>query len=189
MLVNSAYDQHTWLYAEQLSMIPAPDASEDSSAGDFLPWKLALSRELFLPEMEETIPFEEIEVGNMRRGITDPENVEFNSLADWYAEGAVLEVRIPWMLLGFTDPSQHLVWNDLYEAGELEPVETEELRIYLATNATEGEPREVTPLRYTWDGWEDPNYHERKKESFEILKKAYRDDAKLVEPDTASKDR
>lgn len=179
MLINSAYDQHTWLYADQLSMIPAPSASPDSSAGDFLPWTLALSRELVIPEIDETIPFESIEVGKMRKGITDPSSPEFNNLSDWYVEGDVLEVRIPWMLMGFTDPSQHLVWDDLYEADAIEPVKTEALRIYPAANPSDG-TREVVPLRYTWDDWDDPNYHERKKESFEILKRNFAEDKALI---------
>lgn len=186
MLVNSAYDQHTWLYAERLNMIPAPDASEDPAAGDFLPWKLALSRELFLPKTRERIPFEEIEVGKMRRGVTDPSSAGFNNLADWYAKGNVLEVRIPWMLMGFTDPSTRRVWNYPYEADELEAVKTKELRIYPATDPSETEaPQAITPLRYTWSGWNEPAYHERRKESFEILKKAYRDDKRLIEPNAA----
>ncbi|CAN5812707.1 hypothetical protein BH23ACT11_BH23ACT11_01650 [soil metagenome] len=187
ILVNNAYDQHTWLYAYQLGMITLPTARQDSSSGDFLPWKLALSRKLFLPKTKETIPFEEIEVGEMRRGVTDPSSADFNNLADWYAEGDVLEIRIPWMLLGFTDPSQHLVWNDLYEADAIEPVETEGLRIYPSADSSKSESaQEVVPLRYTWDGWDDPDFHERKKESFEILQKAYGADKRLVEPDTTS---
>lgn len=189
MLVNSAYDQHTWLYANdenKLNMIPDPSASQDSSAGDVLPWTLALSKGLLIPGTKEEIPFEQIEVGEMRQGITDPSSEEFNNLADWYAEGDVMEIRIPWMLLGFTDPSQHLVWNDLYEAGKLESTKTEELRIYPATSSLGDATQEVVPLRYTWDDWDDPNYHERKKKGFQILKKQYEEDRKLVEPNTAS---
>ena len=184
MLVNSAYDQHTWLYADQLDMIPDPTASHDSSAGDVLPWTLALSRELFLPETQEKIPFEEIEVGKMRRGITDPASPEFNNLADWYAEGDVLEIRIPWMLLGFTDPSQHLVWNNLYEADETESVKTEGLRIYPGTGASGGDTQSVAPLHYSWSNWDEPAYHERRKKSFEILKRQYKNGDRLVQPST-----
>jgi hypothetical protein len=189
MLVNSAYDQHTWNYGKNLGIIPEPDASEAPSAGDFLPWKLMLSRELFLPQTKERIPPQEIEVGVMRRGITDPSSPEFNNLSDWYAEDDVLEVRIPWMLLGFTDPSSHQVWNYPYETGDISPAETLELRIYPATEAgNEGEPRQVQPLRYTWDSWEDPAFHERKKKSFDMLKEAYSRDSQPTQPESATGD-
>ncbi len=184
MLVNSAYDQHTWLYANQLDMLPDPGTSQEASAGDFLPWKLALSREIVLPQTRERVPFEEIEVGVMREGITDPSDPEFDNLADWYAEGDVLEIRIPWMLLGFTDPSNLQVWNYLYETNKLEPVETEGLRVYPAVRpARRSQPsKEVEPLEYTWEGWNRPAFYERKKEGFETLRVAYANNKQLEEP-------
>ncbi len=183
ILVNSAYDQHTWLYADQLGMIPDPDASEEPSAGDFLPWRLALSRELVLPQTEERIPFEEIEVGKMRYGNSNPSSPEFDNLADWYVKGDVLEVRIPWMLLGFTDPSSLSVWDYPYEANGFEPVETDEVRVYPAVRPEGGAPqREVPPLSYSWEGWEQPTYHERKKESFEPLGEAFGTYERVAEP-------
>jgi hypothetical protein len=39
-------------------------------------------------------------------GSTDTESDRFNNLAGWTAHGAVLEVRVPWMALGFADPSK-----------------------------------------------------------------------------------
>jgi hypothetical protein len=174
ILVNSAYDQHTWLYADQLNMIPDPGTSQEASAGDFLPWNLALSREIVLPQTKERLPFEEIEVGVMRRGITDPSSEEFNNLADWYARGDVLEIRIPWMLLGFTDPSSLRVWDYPYEADALEPVKVEGVRVYPAVRLAGGtDQEEVEPLHYRWDGWNEPTFHERKKKSYAILREAF----------------
>lgn len=185
MLVNSAYDQHTWLYAERLNLIPDPDTSQETSAGDFLPWNLALNRGLFLPQTRERVPLEEIEVGKMREGITDPENPEFDNLADWHAEGDVLEIRIPWMLLGFTDPSSHQVWDYPYEAGEFRPVTSEGLRIYPALRPA-GDPREqeIEALSYSWEDWEQPASHERKKKGFDTLSEAFRTGKQLEEPRT-----
>jgi hypothetical protein len=146
------------------------------SAGEFLPWRLALSRTLVLPQTREKIPFDDVEVGRMRNGITDPSSPDFNSLADWYTKGSVLEVRIPWMLLGFTDPSSLRVWNYPYEADEFEPVKTAGLRVYPALHPTASAPQtDVEPLDYTWEGWEQPTFYERKKESFGILREAFKD--------------
>lgn len=175
ILVHSAYDQHTWLYAERLDELPDPQTSEEASAGDFLPWKLALNREYFLPQTKERRPFEDIEVGAMRRGISDPSHPKFSNLADWYAKGDVLEIRIPWMLLGFTDPSSLRVWDYPYEADGFEPVKTDGVRIYPSLRPSEGAPdKSVEPLGYEWEGWDQPTFHERKKESFSILKQAFK---------------
>jgi hypothetical protein len=184
ILVNSAYDQQTWLYAHKLNMLSVPNASQETSAGDFLPWRLAVSRGLHLPQTEETIPFEEIEVGVLREGITDPSSPEFNNLADWYAEGNVLEIRIPWMLLGFTDPSSLQVWDYPYEADQLDPVTTDGVRVYPALRPAEGsvETEEAEPLEYTWEGWDQPAFYERKKKSFDILSEDFRTGKQLQEP-------
>ena len=185
ILVNSAYDQHTWLYADQLNMISAPDASQDVSAGDFLPWMLAVNRAQYLPQTRENLSFEEIDVGQMRRGISDPSSPEFDNLADWYADGNVLEIRIPWMLLGFTDPSSLQVWDYPYESDELEPVTTDGLRVYPALRPAEGaQPTEVEPIEYAWEGWDQPAFYERKKKSFDIMRESFRTGKQLEEPRT-----
>ncbi len=168
--VNSGYDQHTWLYSEKLGMLPADRAESDVSKGEFLPWKLATSRELVLPETKETIPFEEVEVGKLRPGITDPDSPDFNSLADYYAEGDVLEVRIPWMLLGYTDPSTQQVWNYPYKAGAISPVDSPGVEVYPVARP-DGLSRAATvePLDYDWKHWDDPVTHERRKRSYYIV--------------------
>jgi hypothetical protein len=185
ILVNSAYDQHTWLYADQLNMIPDPGTSQVVSAGDFLPWTLAVNRARYLPQTREDVPFEEIDVGLMRKGISDPSSPEFNNLADWYVEGSVLEIRIPWMLLGFTDPSSLQVWGYPYESNEFEPVTTEGLRVYPALRPARGsQPTEVEPTEYAWEGWYQPAFYERKKKSFDIMRESFRTGKKLEEPRT-----
>jgi hypothetical protein len=178
MYINSAFDYHTWYYGNQLENTPGapeppPDAT-DPDAGTFLPWRLALSRGIFLPDTGETIPFEEFEVGDMARGVSDPESPAYDSLSDYEARGDVLEVRIPWTMLGFTDPSQLKVWDNLYEAGEVSTKRTEEVRIYPSLNG--GASEEVIPTQYDWSPWDDPTYHERKKKSYPIVKETFSND-------------
>jgi len=172
--VNSAYDQHTWLYADQLNLMPDPEASKVAAAGDFLPWRLALNRGLYLPQTKKDAPFEDIDVGVLRRGSSDPESSEFYSLSDWYVKGDVIELRIPWMLLGFTDPSSKKVWNYPYEAGKFEPAETAGVRVYPDVRAAgDSDEKEIQPLEYTWSGWDEPTSHERKKKGYSILREAF----------------
>jgi hypothetical protein len=172
--VNSAYDQHTWLYGKELDYIPDPVIEVDPQKGVFLPWKLALNRPLVLPQSKRKIPFEDYEVGKMKPGITDPSDPKFDSLADWYARGNVLEVRIPWTMLGYTDPSTLRVWDYPYEANGLEAVEVEGLRVYpTVRNPGQTSPEEVEPLDYSWNGWDQPTYHERKKQSYYFLKREF----------------
>jgi hypothetical protein len=181
--VNSAYDQHTWLYGKKLDYMPDPVIEDDPQKGVFLPWKLALNRPLVLPQSKRKIPFEDYEVGRMKPGITDPSDPKFDSLADWYAEGDVLEVRIPWTMLGYTDPSTLRVWDYPYEADGIKSVRADGLRVYPSVrNPGQTSPEEVEPLDYSWNGWEQPTYHERKKKSYEFLKGEFEGHDRVVTP-------
>ncbi|MEK8130816.1 hypothetical protein WMW72_23190 [Paenibacillus filicis] len=174
LFVNSAYDQHTWLYGHVKKMLPWDPRYNQNTLGLFLPWKLTLNKEQYLPVSQKTVPIEEYEVGKMRYGITDPEAPAFDSLADWYASGDVMEIRIPWMLLGYTDPSSHQVWNYPYAADGLVPVTSDGVRIEpFVESSGKLSNASSSPLFYQWESWDLPTYHERKKQSYEILRKAY----------------
>ena len=112
--VTSAYDQYSYLYGFQKKLIPWDPAWEQENNGIFLPWKLCLSYPLFLPASKQNIPFEDLDIGQLKAGNTDPGSPDYNSLADFYAGKNLLEIRIPWMMLGYTDPSTHQAWSYPY---------------------------------------------------------------------------
>ncbi len=181
--VNSAYDQHTWLYGKKYDYIPHPVIEDDPQKGVFLPWKLALNRPLTLPQTKRKIPFEDYEVGKMKPGITDQSDPNYDSLADWYAKGDVLEVRIPWTMLGYTDPSTLQVWKYPYEADGIKSTKVDGLRIYpTVRKADQTSPEKVKPLDYSWDGWDQPTYHERKKQSYYFLKGEFEQHDRVATP-------
>lgn len=181
--INSAYDPHTWQYGQQMDYIEDPVIEEDPKAGVFLPWMLALNRPLVMPQTQREFPFEEYEAGVMKPGITDPSDPRYDSLSDWYAEGDVLEVRIPWTLLGYTDPSSLRVWDYPFEVNGIEAVRNDELRIYPTVRSEGGtQSVDVEPLSYSWEGWDVPIYHERKKKSYEILREAFNDYDEVRDP-------
>lgn len=172
--VNSAYDLHTWMYGSVQKMIPWKEELARDNSGIFLPWKLPTSKELYLPQTKTKVPFEDVEIGLMKPGITAPDSSAFNNLADWYASGDVMEIRIPWMLLGFMDPSTGKVWRYPYEAKALKPTEIKSIRIEPHLQPLSGaQEAAVEPLQYKWDKWDKPEYHERFKKSYDILKQAF----------------
>ncbi|WP_289136059.1 hypothetical protein [uncultured Brevibacillus sp.] len=174
IFVNSAFDQHTWFFSVDKKLIPGDPRYQHEELGLFLPWKLALNRGLYLPETNQKIPFEELEVGMMKPGISDPNDPAFNTLADWYVKENYLEIRIPWMLLGFTDPSSHQVWDNPYRAGEIKPVTTDGIKIEpILQQMGSTVSSSIEPTFYQWEKWNQPVYHERKKQSFDILRDVY----------------
>ncbi|TBL72448.1 hypothetical protein [Paenibacillus thalictri] len=167
---GSAYDYHTWMYGHQSKMMPWQEAWSHSENGLFLPWRLPVGKPMTLPQTKEQLPFEDVEVGKLHYGTSDPSSDEFNNLADWYAQGQVIEVRIPWLLLGFTDPSTHRVWRYPYEANGFKMTESKAVKVepHLSAN-----PDPLDPVAYKWDNWNKPASHERLKKSYPLLQKAF----------------
>lgn len=170
--VASACDQHTYLYGKVLESIPRNPEWQNENNGLFLPWKLCLSRELYLPASRRTIPFEEIDIGPLKHGNSDPDSPNYNSLADFYVEKNILEIRIPWMMLGFTDPSSHQVWASPYREnlGYFTAFTSSGLNVEaIITDKNNEELERAFTLSYDWKNWDEPLYHERKKQSYYLL--------------------
>ncbi len=172
LYIQSSHDPHTWLYGAQHRSIPYDPSYADAKQGKWLNWQLALSGELHLPDTQETIPFDSIDLGELKSGITDPNQTQFNSLADWYVEGDVLELRLPWMMLGYTDPSSHQAWASPYAANGIKAVDSPGIKV-LPMMKEGQEAQSWEGLLYRWDGWDVPTYHERPKAGFERLSKAF----------------
>lgn len=185
MLIASNYDFHTRLFGKA-GMPPVDPKEMQDDSGVFKPWKLVVNYQLEPPDSRIHHPFEDIEVGHLLRGNSDPSHPDYHSKTMWQTKGNVLEIRIPWMLLGFSDPSSHRVLN--YEAphgSKLEVSRTEGVRIlpWIVKKGEAGslegkEPFSLSKLpKYTWKGWQDKDvqYVERPKQSYYIMQKVMRE--------------
>jgi peptidoglycan/xylan/chitin deacetylase (PgdA/CDA1 family) len=108
---------------------------------------------------------------------------------DWRMnpEGDYLEFRIPWALLNITDPSSHSVLDDSAATRELDVTRTDGIVLTVLSLTGGKRPRMADampePVRdgnsytfaannaalFTWPGWEEVRYVERRKGSFEVL--------------------
>ncbi len=126
-------------------------------------------------------------MSSLRCGSLDPKSSRYNSLSDFSVHENKLELRIPWGLINFTDPSsRRVLWVD--KDGETR--KTEGVRVLAASykpvpgfpyavatggkqNITDSLPRRMTreaiPL-YTWEEYTTPLYHTYLKESYGIYK-------------------
>ncbi|MDD3268856.1 MAG: family 2 glycosyl transferase [Syntrophomonadaceae bacterium] len=171
--VAGNYDQHLYTYGQLLKVIPLSPEWASPNSGIFLPWRLCLSRELYLPASKRTVPFEDIDIGILHYGKQTASSPGENSLTDFYINANTIEIRIPWMMLGFTDPSSHQVWAypDYGEDSALSSITSPGLNIQ--AQVYDKNKHEVTvleaPLSYNWKNWDRPSYHEREKESYYML--------------------
>ena len=78
-----------------------------------------------------------------------------------------MEIRIPWQLLNFSNPSEMMVHDDYYECYGVENLQIEELYVGAALG---GQDTRVSLSPFALEGWgKQVTYHERLKESYYIL--------------------
>lgn len=171
ILVDSYYDSFYYTYSKS-NMIDKNAEYEKKNSGIFNPMYLCLNRKMLLPEEQKEIPFSKFETGKLIYGDANPEHKDFNSLADYCINGNNIEIRIPWQLLNVMDPSSKMIMNDLYTNG-IKPIKTE--GIYAGLIQIEGKNiLQNTEMKlYSWNEWDIPEYHERLKPSYYILKDAF----------------
>jgi hypothetical protein len=182
--IASNYNFLTRLYGIKYKMFPVKEQSMKDDSGLFDPWMLATGLKFNPPDSKQARPFEDVKAGQLIRGTTDPTDPQFNSSALLQIKGNVVEMRIPWMLLGFTDPSSLSVMNYPDSKGSLNNTPTKGIRLVpWIVNRIDNKvigldeegsiyPVSKLPL-YTWKGWEEAGFSEREKESYASIKQAF----------------
>jgi len=111
------------------------------------------------------------DTGILTHGIGDPAHPYFNSLADFYFGENLVEVRLPWMLLNFYDPSSMQVHDDYFDNFGVEGLSVKDIYIGVAK---ENEKTTMSPIPLR--GWRnDVQFHERLKQSYFIIKEIWGD--------------
>ena len=171
------YRQYSLL--SELHIVERNSAFEKKNSGIFNPIHLILRRSLDFPPADNLplhLPPSVYETGRLLHGNANPKSPDYNSLADFFinTEKQSIELRIPWQLLNVADPSTKTVIGDLYENAQfnINPIQIQGFSLELykinGKNITEG----GTGF-YSWKTWDKVNYHERLKESYNIIKEAF----------------
>ena len=106
------------------------------------------------------------ETGKLTYGNANPKAEEFNSLADFCAGDGFVEIKVPWQLLNFADPSNMYIHDDYYEYFGVEYIKIDSMNVGAGT----GEGTIITEKFPLKPLGKNPEYHERLKESYYILK-------------------
>lgn len=109
------------------------------------------------------------ETGILKYGNANPESPDFNSLADFIAGDNCVEIKIPWQLLNFADPSNMKIHDDYYDGNfGVEYITINKMYLGLGT---ENQTDRITLAPMKLKGWENTvTYHERLKESYYLVK-------------------
>lgn len=113
------------------------------------------------------------ETGKLLYGTADSQSPAFNSIADFCASGDVIEIRLPWQLLNFSDPSKMEIHDDYYLHYGVAYQNID--GIYLGIGGGSVSDNARIPMSYVpMAGWgEKVHAHERLKESYYAMQQVW----------------
>ena len=136
----------------------------------FSPIYIETRPKMFIKSQGETKEKVTYETGKLTKGNSNPESKDFNSAADYYMGNDYVEVRIPWALLNFMDPSTKQIADDFYENFKTKPMKINDINVGVTIKENEKVITRIKSTPYKLNGWQVPKYHERLKKSYYILK-------------------
>jgi len=117
------------------------------------------------PEEQYLLRLQTWNAGRLRHGNGDPDSNHFDSLSDFHFGENLVEIRIPWALLNFYDPSTMRIHDDYFDNFGVRGKSIEE--IYIGINSF---PMTPIPL----EGWgRNLEFHERLKQSYFIIQELW----------------
>ncbi len=121
---------------------------------------------------DNTAPAEVYETGKLRYGNANPKSESFDSLADFIVSGDFVEIRLPWQLLNFADPSEMKIHDDYYDENYgVEHIKTKGISLGI------GQDDDRIPMKfYELEGWNNrPTSHERLKKSYYVMQNLWKE--------------
>ena len=126
-------------------------------------------------------------MSNLKFGNLRKDTLHHDSLADFFFTDNIIELRIPWGLINFTDPSSRMV---LWQNKDGHKIKTDGIRMMavsfrpaknhlyaestgLSSNITDSLPQNMAKnniATYSWREWDTPIYHTYLKESYHKYK-------------------
>lgn len=161
--VRVALDPNALIYGLALGYHDVDPASVDPAVEVWNEQRLIVNRPLTVPGNADPNPAEWFELNPLVRGSSDPAAPDFDSRAVWAASGTVVELRVPWMMLGFADPSSRQALVAAAD-GSVATVTVDRLGISL----TAGTERTET-AGYAWEDWNLVTWHERPKVGLDLV--------------------
>jgi hypothetical protein len=158
-------DPLPWLYGIRHDFVEFDRAAMRPGSGAWSKPRLILNRPLLVPGVGEQ-PVELADVP-LRWGSADPRAEDFDQRNLVMGEGAVLELRVPWALLGYGDPSSHSSLLGTRD-GAMTTVRTGRVGI----TVQHGDAAPVKTAGYDWDDWSRATWHERRKAGWETIREA-----------------
>lgn len=175
MLAQSRYDVFRAVFSEDYNeenpYFNPPDKNSPQFNRIYLGLQLANVNSVF----EEERVSEKFETGHLTYGNGNPYSEDYESISDFIVQGNEIEIRLPWQLLNFSNPSEMKIHDDYYEKYGVENIGIKEL--YAGIGDEENKDSRIELGRLALEGWgRNPTSHERLKQSYYVMKELWASD-------------
>lgn len=174
ILVQKRYDIFSVVYAESFGQLNPQMEPPGRDTPEFVNIYMALQVALEDPELREDVTGwkpQRFETGKLTMGNGNPDSPDYNSVSDFIMNGKELELRLPWGLLNFSDPSAMQIHDDYYDHYGIENMGIGEIH---AGAGAAGESGRIEMGRFPLKGWgKKPTYHERLKRSYYMVQEMW----------------
>jgi hypothetical protein len=155
-------DPNIFVYGLNHGYMPAPERRLRPGSGVWVEPRLILNRPYRVPTTGAPHPAQWASYGTF-----DVASGHAGGLRDIAAvSGRVVEVRIPWALLTFSDPSSLQVWVPHRDA-------TITARTAPGVKVTVAAGDEAVNGTYTWEPWQSVQWHERRKAGWDDVRRSF----------------
>ncbi len=163
LLVHQYYDRYAFFYQKYDNVLDVT-GYDDPQNETFGPILLSLNKAFTQPETGETFDALKYDTGELRCGMGVPDTESYDSLADLCYGENCLELRLPWEILNFRDPSTKEIEDDFWQRGELCGRDISEIWFGVKCGKDQ-----INMVSYTWADWDHVEFTERRKDSYWIL--------------------
>ncbi len=161
-----------FLYGLARPYVPVKAADLEPGSGAWVRPKLMLNRPYTVPRTGEKRPAELLDISALRWGTADPKARTFDDRVTVAGGGKTVELRIPWAMLTFSDPSSRRVWVPKAD-GSVGTLKVGRLGIDVAPAGAAA----VSTNGYGWDEWNRVDFHERRKAGWPAVQRSMRSSA------------
>lgn len=179
LLVQERYDSLRENYLMQTEGKDPFEEFPETDSAKFVPIRMILKNKKLVSEdagekeLREAKRFDTIETGRLTYGNNNPSDKEYDSLADFCYGTDCAEVRIPWQMLNFSNPSSMEIHDDYYKNYGVEWFKIEKIYIGAGTDKMDA-PVSMADVKLR--GWRDQvTSHERLKQSYDMIRDRWRE--------------
>ena len=144
--------------------------SVQSDMDEFSPIYIETSPRMYVEDLKKIVESKKIETGKLVHGNSNPLNENYNSASDFYVGNDYVEIRVPWSLLNFMDPSTKQIMDDIYKYFSSKPMTINEINVGVTIKENEEIKEKLDSTKFKLNSWIKPNYHQRLKKSYYIIK-------------------